>query len=211
MRLLLVVWLLASCVPEQLPAHRPMVVDNVPYGIDRWVVRAWHFAHDWCLRREWPTTDEFVRCEAHPYINPTTPSMFSLIRYDDSGWSVAYAVFTPVPCTMEGRCDQVVGRTRVNADREFVEPGVGLYLDLAERGRALQRANTSVPDMQGRLYSALRSEIASRRVVHTWSDEHGFGETWETRNTELGLFVASNGAWVVETHEVKPSYFTAMH
>jgi hypothetical protein len=64
--------------------------------------------------------------------------------------------------------------------------------------------------MQERLYSALRAEIdsrrASRQVVPTWVDAHGFGETWETPNTKLGLFVSSNGAWIVETHEVKPKF-----
>ena len=204
MRLLLALCLVASCVPEQLPAHRPMVVDNVPYGIDRWVVRAWHFAHGWCMAREWPTTDEFVRCDVHPYINPTTPTMFSMIRYDDQGWSTSYAVFTPVPCTMQGRCDEVVGHSYLNPDREFIEPGVGLTLDPTERGRAIERPDTAMPDMQERLYSALRTEIAGRRVVQTWVDTHGFGETWESPNTEVGLFVSSNGAWIVETHEIKP-------
>jgi hypothetical protein len=204
MRLLLALCLVASCVSEQLPARRPMVVDNVPYGIDRWVVRAWHFAHGWCMAREWPTTDEFVQCDPHPYINPTTPTMFSMIRYDDQGWSTSYAVFTPVPCTMQGRCDKVVGHSYLNPDHEFVEPGVGLTLDPAERGRAIERPDTSMPDMQERLYSALRKELANRRVVHTWADARGFGDTWESPNTIVGLFVSSNGAWIVETHEIKP-------
>jgi hypothetical protein len=189
-----------------LPAHRPLVVDNVPYGADRAAVRAWHLARDWCLRREWPTTDEFVRCDPHPYINPTTPSLFSMIRYDDRGWSVSYAVFTPVPCTMQGRCDEVVGHTFVNADREFIEPEVGLRVDLAERGRAIKRGPYLLPDMQDRMFSALREEIAGRKVVKTWGDPRGFGETWESHNTVVGLFVSSNGAWIVETHEVKPQF-----
>ena len=201
--LLCLVVVVAACGEAQLPVHRPLVVDNVPYGADRGAVRAWHFAHDWCLRRAWPTTDEFVRCNPRPYVNPTTPSMFTMIRYDDRGWSTSYAVFVPVPCTMQQRCDEVVGHTRVNPDYELVEPGVGLYLDATERGRWIERAATVVPEMQARMYSALRREIESRRVVRTWADAFGFGETWETRNTELGLFVSSNGAWIIETHEIK--------
>lgn len=202
MRWLLLV-VLAACA--QLPAHRPLVVDNVPYGADRAAVRAWHVEHGWCFAFAFPTTDVFSHCEPHPYLNESTPGMLSMIRYDDRGWSTAYAVYTPVPCTMQGRCDQLLLPSGLNPDAEFVNPD-GLMPDLADRGRGLERHDTVLPDMPSRMYDALRTEIAGRYKLHrTWADPNGFGETWETPVTDVGLFVSSNGAWIIETHEIKPA------
>ena len=198
-------WLFALVGCATLPDHRPLVVDNVPYGADRAAVRAWHVAHGWCFGHAFPTTDVFSHCEAHPYLNATTPGMLSMVRYDDRGWSMSYAVFTPVPCTMQGRCDELLSHPAANPDTEFVD-GEGLVRDLADRGRWLERGDTVLPDMPSRMYDALRTEIAGRHKLHrTWADPHGFGETWETPVTEVGLFVSSNGAWIIETHEIKPT------
>jgi hypothetical protein len=203
MRFVLALVVLAACGAAQLPAHRPLVVDNIPYGADRAAIRSWQLAHDWCLRRAWPTTDEFVICNQQPYVNPTTPPMFTMIRYNQAGWSIAYAVFVPVPCTLQQRCDEVTGHSVVNPDYELIDPEAGLYVHLADRAREIERPDAPLPDMQQRLYDALRTEIASRCGAPTWAAPHGYGETWETKRTELGLFVSSNGAWIIETHEIK--------
>src|SRR5262249_17531678 len=109
MRALLLLAVVTGCFgpSDTLPKHRPMVGDNLPYGVERAKVREWPLAHDWCLGRRWDDTDEFIRCNPHEYLNATTPPMRSIIRYDAAGWSVAYAVFVPVPCTMYGTCQRV--------------------------------------------------------------------------------------------------------
>src|SRR5258707_5482551 len=98
-----------DAVPE-VATHRSLVTDQLPYHLERDKVRAWHDRNDWCLRRTWPLTDEFVICNHHPYMNPTTPAMYSMARYDSAGTTIAYATFTPVPCRMYGRCDAIYGR-----------------------------------------------------------------------------------------------------
>jgi hypothetical protein len=205
MRLLMVVWLLASCVPEQLPAHRPMVVDAIPYGANRAEIRAWHLAHGWCIRRVWPTTDEFVRCDLRPEANPTFPAVFSMIRYDAAGWSISYAVFAPVQHIF----NFMPFERLLDPDHELVDPAEGLYLDLADRGRAIERPRANPRLRTRRLFAALADELDQRCGKPTWKS--AWGETWQTKRTELGLFVASNGHWIIETHEVKPQYFSAFH
>lgn len=200
MRWLVLLVVIAGCYAEPRPARRPTVVDNVPYGSDRAAVRAWHLAHDWCLRRTWPQSDEFVRCVAGEYINPTTPPMYTVIRYGSSGASVAYAVFVPVPCTMQGRCDRIEGAA-LPAERPFVDPRHGLDVDLAARGRAVQHPDAPLPDMQERMFDALAPELDARCGRPTWHDR--YGATWHTRRTEVGLFVGGNGAWIIETHELE--------
>src|SRR5690242_12594052 len=74
MRWLLVLGLVASCV-SGVP-HRPLVVDDTPYGANRRDIRAWHLRHGWCMGRVWAMTDEFVRCDERPEANPTDPPIF---------------------------------------------------------------------------------------------------------------------------------------
>ncbi|HEX4456053.1 MAG TPA: hypothetical protein VH143_34570, partial [Kofleriaceae bacterium] len=95
-----------------MPITRSLVTDRLPYELSRAEVRAWHAQHGWCIRRTWPSTDEFVVCDAiHPYMNLHTPPMYAMARYDATNRSVAYATFTPVPCRMYGTCDRIYGRT----------------------------------------------------------------------------------------------------
>jgi hypothetical protein len=205
MRWLLVLGLVASCVSEG--PRRPLVVDNVPYGADRAAIRRWHLAHGWCPGRVWATTDEFVRCDPRPQAKPTDPPIFTLIRYDDSGWSISYAVFAPVPLAWVLRWNEAP----FNPDHELLDPdGEGMYVDLADRLRAIDRRSHPRP-YADLLFDALAPELDKRCGNRTWEDDHGFGATWQTKRTEIGLFVSSNGHWIIETHEIRPEQLWNVH
>jgi hypothetical protein len=184
-----------------------MIVDAIPYGANRPDIRAWHRAHGWCIRRMWPTTDEFERCDPSKGANQTFPPIFSMIRYDDAGWSISYAVFAPVPLAF----DFAWWESRVNPDHEFVDPAEGLYVDLADRGRAIERPAAYPRPLAAALSELLAREIDKRCGAPTWTADQGWGKTWETKRTELGLFVTSNGHWIVETHEIKLRELLTMH
>lgn len=198
---------IAACYvepPAQPPPRRPLVTDNLPYLVERDKVRAWHDRNDWCLRRQWPATDEFVICNRHPYLNPTTPAMYALVRYDAQQRAIAYAVFTPVPCRMYGRCDAIYGRTLYADEHDFVDHFSGLYDNLADRGRNEERQHVELPEMQRLMMNALTPEMMKRFGHPTWEDPLRYGVTWATRTSTIGLFVAGKGGWVVETHELRP-------
>jgi hypothetical protein len=185
-------------------AQRPLVTDALPYQVARADVRAWHEQHGWCLRRHWPSTDEFVVCDAiHPYMNLRTPPMYAMARYDNAGRSIAYATFTPVPCRMYGRCDRIPGRTVYNAEHEFVDHWSGLRDNLAEIGRAAPEEPVGLPSMQRRMVDLLTSELDRRFGAPTWRDPNDYGQTWETPTSDIGLFVGGNGTWIIETHEMR--------
>ncbi|MBX3159210.1 MAG: hypothetical protein KF773_24795 [Deltaproteobacteria bacterium] len=189
--------------PSTLPTQRPLVADQLPYLVDRADVQRWFLRNDWCRRRTWAQTDEFVICNPRPYLNPTTPAMYTLARYDDEGRVVAFAVFTPVPCRMYGRCDGILGRTFYAAEDEFVDRSNGLRQHLADRGRAVEPQRVGLPDMQQRMFDALTAELGHRFGRPTWQDDLRYGVTWASRTSEVGLFVAGNGGWLVETHEIR--------
>jgi hypothetical protein len=196
-----------DAVPE-VKTHRSLVTDQLPYHLERDKVRAWHAANDWCIRRVWPQTDEFVVCNTQ-YINLKTPPMYSMASYDVEGKTIAYATFTPVPCRMYGRCDGVF-RTVYASEHEFVDHSNGLYPHLAERGRGDDTAAIQLPSMQLKMFDALAVELDRRFGAPEWQDPHRFGATWMTTSSVIGLFVAGNGGWVVETHEMRvPSAQTA--
>jgi hypothetical protein len=183
---------------------RPLVTDALPYQVARADVRAWHVHNGWCIRRQWPTTDEFVVCEAiHPYMNLRTPPMYAMAKYDAAGKSIAYATFTPVPCRMNGQCDRIYGRTVYASEHEFVDHFNGLYDHLADRGRAEAPQLVGLPSMQGRLWSALASELDRRFGAATWREPHDYGATWATPTSTIGLFVGGSGGWIIETHELR--------
>src|SRR5690349_3577345 len=129
MRTILVALLLASCYspPPEQPSNdtdstrRSLVTDELPFHSDRAAVRTWHEHNDWCRRRTWPNTDEFVACNVHPYMNARTPPMYAMARYDDAGRTIAYATFTPVPCRLYGRCDAIFARTVYPSEWDFVD------------------------------------------------------------------------------------------
>ncbi|HEV7554579.1 MAG TPA: hypothetical protein VGO00_03930 [Kofleriaceae bacterium] len=208
---------MAGCYVESTPTQspsaasdgdttfrRPLVTDQLPYQVARADVRHWHVSHGWCLRRTWPSTDEFVVCDQlHPYINSRTPPMYSMTKYDAAGVSIAYATFTPVPCRMYGRCDRIYGRTVYAAEHDFVDHQHGLYDHLADRGRAAQREDVGLPPMQNRMRNALATELDHRFGAPTWQDPGRYGTTWSTQSSEIGLFVGGRGAWVIETHELR--------
>lgn len=190
--------------------QRPLVTDQLPYQVARADVRAWHMRNGWCVRRVWPSTDEFVVCDAiHPYMNLKTPPMYSMTRYDAGNRSIAYATFTPVPCRMYGRCDSILGRTTYPAEHEFVDHWSGLYAHLADRGRATGGEPVGPPAMQQRMFKMLSAELDRRFGTPTWREPHEYGETWATTTSEIGLFVAGRGGWVVETHELRPRTLSA--
>jgi hypothetical protein len=182
---------------------RPLVTDQLPYYATRDEVRAWHDQHGWCRRRTWSTTDEFYVCDqVRPYYNRSTPPMYSMVKYDDGGRAVAYAMFTPVPCNAYGRCDRIYGRTVYASEHDFVDHQHGLYDHLADRGRAVEPEPVGLPDMQQRMFDALETELARRFGAPTWSDARRYGATWMQQGSEIGLFVGGSGGWVVETHEI---------
>jgi hypothetical protein len=193
--------------PNAIPAaetHRSLVTDELPYHFERANVRAWHAQHNWCLRRIWPSTDEFVIC-TREYLNLHTPPMYAMASYDATGRTVAYATFTPVPCRMYGRCDAIYGRTFYAAEHEFVDHSNGLYPDLAERGRDVGASDFELPPMQLKMFDALSAELRRRFGAPEWQDPHRVGATWTTPTSQIGLFVAGRGSWVVETHELRAS------
>lgn len=204
---LVVLLVFAACYvepPAQPPPRRPLVTDNLPYLVERDKVRAWHDHNDWCMRRQWPGTDEFVICNRHPYLNRTTPAMYALVKYDSAQRAIAYAVFTPVPCRMYGRCDEVYGRTLYADEHDFVDHFSGLLDNLANRGRSEERQTVELPEMQRLMMNALTPEMMRRFGQPTWADPLHYGVTWATRTSTIGLFVAGRGGWVVETHELRP-------
>lgn len=205
--LALAVAVIAAChtTPEPAtPVARPLVTDQLPYLVSRADVRAWHGNHGWCLRRTWPSTDEFVVCDAiHPYMNLRTPPMYAMARYDDTGRSIAYATFTPVPCRMYGRCDRIYGRTVYAGEHDFVDHWTGLRDNLAEIGRSESTQPVGLPSMQRRMVDLLAGELDRRFGAPSWRDPHDYGQTWETPTSEIGLFVGGNGGWIVETHELR--------
>jgi hypothetical protein len=212
MRSILVAVVLAGCSapppeapqnPDPLATHRPLVTDQLPYHLERDKVRAWHDTDDWCRRRTWPATDEFVICNHHPYMNQSTPPMYSMARYDAAGRTIAYATFTPVPCRLYGRCDTLYGRTVYAAEYDFVDHERGLRDHLADRGRAVEPSEVEMPAMQQRTFDALADELRRRFGPPVWQDPHRFGATWLTPSSEIGLFVAGRGNWIVETHEMR--------
>ena len=208
---ILVVAVMAGCHSSSEPqmpseAQRPLVTDALPYQVSRADVRAWHDKNGWCLRRHWPNTDEFVVCDAiHPYMNPSTPPMYAMARYDDAGRSIAYATFTPVPCRMTGRCDRIPGRTVYSAEHDFVDHWSGLRDNLAAIGRAAPEEPVGLPSMQRRMVDLLAGELDRRYGAPSWRDPHDYGQTWETPKSDIGLFVGGNGTWIVETHEMRSS------
>lgn len=193
----------APDIPRQDTA-RPLVTDQLPYKLERDKVRAWHAANNWCLRRVWPATDEFVVCSWN-YQNLRTPPMYSMTAYDSQNRSIAYATFTPVPCRMYGRCDHMF-RTTYPSEHEFVDHFNGLYPNLAQRGRAEEMADSAyrvLPSMPQKMFDALQAELQRRFGAPDWQAPHKFGATWATPTSVIGLFVAGNGGWVVETHEMR--------
>jgi len=92
--------------------RRPLVTDELPYQIARAEVRHWHVSHGWCVRRVWPSTDEFVVCDQ--LTRTSTRARRRCTRWRSTtppATRSAYATFTPVPCRMYGRCDVIYGRT----------------------------------------------------------------------------------------------------
>ena len=207
MRLLLLLGLLAACMPPP-PPPRPLVVDNVPYGANRQAVRGWHQAHGWCMLRTWPTTDEFERCDPRPEANPTFQPIFTIIRYDASGGSISYALFVPVRF-MEVEGSYVRGdhlhwwESKTTPDHDFVDPATGLMTDLASHGRAIDQPSFPPEEEQWRLFDALAAELDHRAGKRAWAEDRGWGAIWKTKASEMGLFIASNGHWIVETHELE--------
>jgi hypothetical protein len=190
-----------DAVPE-VKTHRPLVTDQLPYHLERIKVRAWHLANGWCMRRVWTNTDEFYVCLPE-YLNLKTPPMYAMARYDAEGGTIAYATFTPVPCRMYGRCDSVYGRTVYAGEHEFVDHSNGLYDRLSERARADGNSTVELPSMQMKMFDALAAELRRRFGIPQWQDPHRFGAMWSTPTSQIGLFVAGKGGWVVETHELR--------
>jgi hypothetical protein len=205
--LILAMAVVAGCHANPEPATpitRPLVTDQLPYRVTRADVRAWHAQHGWCIRRTWPSTDEFVVCDAiHPYMNLHTPPMYAMARYDADNRSIAYATFTPVPCRMYGTCDRIYGRTVYASEHDFVDHWTGLRSNLAQIGRDEPAQVTGLPSMQHRMVDLLVGELDRRFGAPTWRDPHDYGETWATATSEIGLFVGGNGGWVIETHEMR--------
>ena len=102
---------------------------------------------------------------------------------------------------MYGRCDGVF-RTVYASEHEFVDHSNGLYPHLADRGRAESNSGIELPSMQVKMFDALAAELHRRFGAPGWQDPHRFGATWTTQTSSIGLFVAGNGGWVVETHEM---------
>lgn len=183
---------------------RSLVTDDLPYLAPRTIVRAHQSKNDWCLRREWPHSDEFVICDRHPYINRSTPPMVTIVRYDDTDRTTAYAVFTPVPCRMYGRCDTLM-ETNNLWELDFVDHSAGLRTNLVLVGESATHNDEDLWSMQQRMVDALTVELTNRFGAPVWRDPHQYGTAWQTAMSDVGLFVIDKGQWVVETHELRRS------
>lgn len=185
--------------------RRTLVTDDVPAGAERARVRAWLLDHDWCQARSWESTDEYRSCERSPYLNPSTRSMYSLFRYE-GGRVASIAIFVPVPCRMYGRCDRLFPHPGVRRDQPFVDPRKGLVDDLVGEGRKATPTPDPVPSMQRRLIDGLAVELEARYGAPESKNEVATAIVWRTSSgEEIGLFLAPNGQWVVETHEFPPT------
>ena len=181
---------------------RPLVTDQLPFMYERANVRARELANDWCLRRYWPHSDEFVVCNPRPYINQSTPPMVTIVRYDATDRAQAYAVFTPVPCRMYGKCDVSMDTQNV-WELDFVDHSAGLRGGLIFIGENAKHNDDALWSMQQRTVDALTVELANRFGRPVWSDPHQYGAVWQTATSDIGLFVMATGEWVVETHELR--------
>ena len=95
-------------------------------------------------------------------------------------------------------------------ENELVDPEQGMYVDLADRLRRVDRLSWP-RRMAVLLFDALAPELDHRCGKRTWQDDRGFGATWQTKRTEIGLFVATNGHWIIETHEIRPEQLWNVH
>ncbi|HTL35616.1 MAG TPA: hypothetical protein VL326_20950 [Kofleriaceae bacterium] len=181
---------------------RPLVTDQLPFFLERGVLREQQSHNDWCLRRTWPHSDEFAVCDPHPYLNRSTPPMVTIVRYNAADRAMAYAVFTPVPCRMYGRCDSRVDTDNI-WERDLVDHDHGLRGGLLFIGESAQHHHEELPSMQQRMVDALTVELDKRFGAPVWRDPHQYGSAWSTATADVGLFVVGNGAWVVETHELR--------
>ena len=207
MRGVAVALVLSACAssPQVAPGKearytRPLVTDQYPFLLERSIVRESLANTGWCQRREWPNTDEFTKCDPRPYLNRSTPSMATFVQYDAGGRATAYAVFTPVPCRMYGRCDYTLGRTARN--RDFIDIDTGLRTHLVDVGRAASPHEEPMPSMQQRMVDALGVELKKRFGPPVWKEPREYGWVWSTATSQIGMFVVDSGAWVVETHEL---------
>lgn len=207
MRGVAVVILLSACAssPQVVRSTearytRPLITDQYPFHLERATARAALAGTGWCQRREWPHTDEFTKCDPHPYLNQSTPSIATFVQYDAQDRATAYAVFTPVPCRMYGRCDYTLGRTA--SDRDFVDHDIGLRSHLADVGRLVSPHEEPMPGMQQRMIDALGVELKKRFGLPQWKEPREYGWVWTTQTSQVGMFVVDSGAWVVETHEL---------
>jgi hypothetical protein len=182
--------------------QRPLVTDQLPFLAHRQWVRARLSRHDWCQRRTWPHSDEFVICDKRPYLDRSTPPMFSVVAYDSEDRTTAYAVFTPVPCRMYGRCDRLGEGANV-MEYDFVDHDRGLRSGLVLVGENAEHLDQELGSMQQRMVDALTVELSTRFGSPVWRDRHHYGTAWSTENSDVGLFVVGNGEWVVETHELR--------
>jgi hypothetical protein len=201
-----VLMIVAACASEpqaELPKQhfvRPLVTDKMPLLSDREQVRGYFGANDWCERRTWPQSEEFAICDPHPYLNRSTPPMFAIVRYDQNR-ATAFAVFTPVPCRMYGRCDALLEATNV-AEYDFVDHEHGLRHGLVPIGQMAEHHDDPLPSMQQRMVDGLAQELDRRFGPRVWRDPHDYGSAWSTPTEDIGLFVVGHGRWVVETHEL---------
>jgi hypothetical protein len=180
---------------------RPLITDQLPFRAERAAVRAQQDQNDWCLRRTWDHSDEFQICDKHPYLNRSTPPMITVVRYDSHDRATAYAVFTPVPCRMYGRCDQQLDAHNI-VEWELVDHDYGLRGDLVYIGENADHRDEPLLSMQQRMVDALTVELAKRFGKPVWRDRHQYGAAWATATADIGLFVIGDGGWVVETHEL---------
>ncbi|MEO6210429.1 MAG: hypothetical protein ABIQ10_09930 [Gemmatimonadaceae bacterium] len=207
MRSAAVLLLVSACAssPQVTPATevqytRPLITDQYPFLLERANARVALSRTGWCQQREWPHTDEVSRCDPRPYLNQSTPSIRIFIEYDDEDRAIAYAVFTPVPCRMYGRCDYTLGRTA--ATRDFLDVDTGLRRHLVDIGRGVSPHEEPMAGMQQRMIDALGVELRHRFGAPVWKEPRDYGWVWTTTTSQIGMFVVDGGNWVIETHEL---------
>lgn len=200
----MVIGLVAACGPLDRSGRRPLVIDVTPLGTSRAGVKAWHLDNDWCGARTWEQSDEYVTCAPRAY-RPGGGSRSGDERirsfFHFTGETMdASVVFAPVVCTHTD-CNLRLGVDGWKAGPPFIVFGAGLIATPTTAGRDAAQSY-EMPGDQRRLLDAMKLELVRRYGEPDWTSANGAAMTWHQPTDEIGLFLAADALWTVETHQV---------
>lgn len=193
----------AGCGPLDHSGQRSLVTDETPLGTRRAEVHAWQLANDWCEARTWTRSDEYVTCVPRAYEGREDDRLHTFFRFEGDV-AVASAVYAPVPCTHRD-CTFPLGVTTALEDAPFVVFDDGLVTAPTTAGREAA-LSIQMPGDQARLMDALSRELVARYGLPAWTSASGTAMVWHAPREQVGLFLAADGMWTVETHQLSPGY-----